>query len=635
MLKKTAFVIMSMLFTIMILSSCENHAIIKPIVRTQRLDTYIYDLTDYDDYRVYDSDLEDEESSKLYLNQKQKSALYDQINNFLDVEVIKYEVEDPTPYLRGYYVCLELKDEGYSLYICYFASVDGDYNITLYDSKTKCVYETPDDNDKELVLGVKICEAYKEILEILNEDDGILLNDVFPWLPYYVFNEIEVETYYSGMHPLTPDTHYYFKKGGNKDLLLDYLRASKIKKVDYNIHVPGESVSKVIFHLYSSQYELMFHNRYLSYNNNYYELISPEIETFTSDEIKYSFSFDYLEGEVKKAGLELGHISLDVQNIRFVPKVTKEYLGLPDYEIKTGKGLIYIYDDLRHISINNEIYSLTNNASLLGYHINKCLGTSLTYIENPYIINQTTFNKLAFEKFDTIFSNVNVFSLNCLMSYEGESLAKLLNLPTDISDEMIKSKYSLIEIARNDPIDDKFNNVKLHDLFVEGGNLYITTDYQVNSTEAFDAAIKTYYEYVIVHNDVIKGLKNDFRVERNIKCLDKEFNILPYHLVDDIKKAFYELIDAHGPHVGLIYPTIESAYGEFDGSVAVKCTDLYYLYPNEEFEETILGYTFTYPDGNRIYIYHNHKLYTLTEAFDQGFINEDNLSFIYNQSKIK
>ncbi len=635
MFKKTAFTIMLMLFTIMFLSSCENHSIIKPIIRGQRLDTYIHDLTDYDDYMVYDSNLANEESSKLYLNQKQKSALYDQINNFLDVEVIKYEVEDPTPYLRGYYVCLELTDEGYSLYICYFASVDGDYNITLYDSKTKCVYETPDDNDKELVLGVKICEVYHELQNKLNEDEGILLNDVFPWLPYYVFNELEVETYYSGMHPLTPDTHYYFKKGGNKDLLLDYLRASKIKKVDYNIHVPGESVSKVIFHLNSSQYELMFYNRYLSYNNNYYELISPEIEAFTSDEIKYSFSFDYLEGEVKKAGLELGHISLNVQNIRFVPQMTKDYLGLPDYEIKSGKGPIYVYDDLRHISINNEIYSLTNNASLLEYHINKCLGTSLTYIENPYIINQTTFNKLAFEKFDTIFSNVNVFSLNCLMSYKGESLAKLLNLPEDISDEMIKSKYSLIEIARNDPIDDKFNNVKLHDLFIEGGNLYITTDYQVNSTEAFDAAIKTYYEYVLVHNDVIKGLKNDFRVERNIECLDKKFNILPYHLVDDIKKAYYEFIYDYGPQVGLFYPTIESAYGEFDESVAVKCTDSYHLYPNEEFEETILGYTFTYPDGNRIYVYHNNKLYTLTEAFDQGFINEDNLRFIYNQSKIK
>ena len=113
-------------------------------------------------------------------------------------------------------------------------------------------------------------------------------------------------------------------------------------------------------------------------------------------------------------------------------------------------------------------------------------------------------------------------------SVEGESLAKLFNLPEDISDEMIKSKYSLIEIARNDPIDDKFNNVKLHDLFIEGGNLYVTTDYQVNSTEAFDAAIKTYYEYVLVHNDVIKGLKNVIDAN-NLKGLNYSLNPIYEH----------------------------------------------------------------------------------------------------------
>ena len=98
-------------------------------------------------------------------------------------------------------------------------------------------------------------------------------------------------------------------------------------------------------------------------------------------------------------------------------------------------------------------------------------------------------------------------------------------------------------------------------------------------------------------------------------------------MIDDIKRAYR--ID--GPVIGIDYDIyINRAFGQYNNSVAVIMSDsLTFDLPCETLE-TVGEYTFVYPTTNTIKIYHEDYLFSLSEAFENGFITQDNLQVIYN-----
>ena len=298
-----------------------------------------------------------------------------------------------------------------------------------------------------------------------------------------------------------------------------------MKLVQENISVPGGASTKVIFKLNHTNYELDFYNGYLRYNGCNYSIAGADIHIET-DEIDFSFNFDSISGELYKAGIKIDNTYLETKEIRFVPKFTENYLGIPEYELRTSYGPIYIYNN-KYININDMDYTITKADYKIDSMLEKSLGNSLTYIENPYVLSKEVMSKLHFEKVEEGPDyNRNIISLNTLSYYDGEKLANVLGLPSDISDEIIKTKYSILILRRSGPIHKDFENVTLRELFIEAGNLYVTVNYNAKMNGVYDASVCEYLEYVLVNNDFSNKLTNRFNLYYNSKGDEKYGNYL-------------------------------------------------------------------------------------------------------------
>lgn len=611
-MKKTLFILFLCFFSFLGLMGCKS--------TKETLAKYINDLEKYT-YTIIDNN-----QNIYYVNSKQKEKVISELNQFLSVEVEKHKNYSEEDALKHYSVCLTLSKNKYNLFFLYNVNTDGDISINIYDNKTNTLYSVVNNYDAELSLGATI----NSIRDELKEDVIIqsMLIDVFPWLNAYVFNEIESVTINSGMPPLTPLKHEYFKKDGNKGAYLAYLRNCSMHLEEENISVPGGASKKVIFKLDNTNYELNFYDGFLSYNGKNYSIIGPDAYV-APDEIDYSFNFNVASGELFKAGIKIDNTSLETKDIRFIPKVTTDYLGIPEYELKTTYGSIYIYNNA-YININGMDYAITKYDYKIDNMIDNTLGKSLTHIENPHVLSKEVITKLVFEKGkEGPDYESNIISLNNLSHYEGENLASLLGLPSDISDEMIKEKYSILKLKRTGPANKDFENLTLSDLFIETSNLYVTVNYNIKMNIAYDAAICEYVEYVLVNNDFSNKLRNRFNLYCNNKYLDGYFDILPYDMIDDIKEAYHEKLDA--PKIDIAYDVyINKAFGEYNKSVAVIMSNSYFYYLPAEAIETVGGYTFVYQTSTPIEIYHENHLYSLTDAFKKGFITQENLQTIYN-----
>lgn len=611
---KIISVLFAFFFSIILLSSCENLTLYK----MESLTNYITSFEDYYTYKILDSD-----ENIYYPNEEQSNRLEEALIKFLSVDVVVNKNFKEENALKHFYACLVLSNNESDLFFMYNASPDGDASISIYDNKT-FNYFTVNDYQAELELGVAICGIKDELKKDVVAETSLI--DVFPWLDMYVFNEVEAVSTNSGTHPLTPALHEYYKKDGNKDIYLDYFRSCTMKLVQENINVPGGTSTKVIFKLNHTNYELEFYNGYLLYNGNNYSIAGADVY-IDPDETDLSFNFDSISGELYKAGIKIDNTYLETKEIRFVPKVTENDLGIPEYELRCTYGSIYIYNN-KYININDIDYTITKAGYKIDSMIDKSLKDTLTYIENPHVLSNEVMFKLHFEKVgEGPDYNRKIISLNTLSHYDGVNLANVLGLDSDISDEMIKSKYSILVLRRSDPIHEDFEKVTLRELFIEAGNLYVTVNYNAEMNGVYDASVCEYIEYVLVNNDFSNKLTNRFNLYCNSKFNDGHFNILPYSMIDDIKRAYR--ID--GPVIDMAYDIyINRAFGQYNNSVAVIMSDsLTFDLPCETLE-TVGEYTFVYPTTNTIKIYHEDYLFSLSEAFENGFITQDNLQVIYN-----
>jgi hypothetical protein len=94
----------------------------------------------------------------------------------------------------------------------------------------------------------------------------------------------------------------------------------------------------------------------------------------------------------------------------------------------------------------------------------------------------------------------------------------------------------------------------------------------------------------------------------------------------EIKKAY----EAHYNDGRVAY--VERYYGTTSGGgIAAMITDNYTDYTQAEWKETVGGYNFHYSYGNNIVILYQNEFYSLTQAYENGYITDADL---YNIKKL-
>jgi hypothetical protein len=75
-------------------------------------------------------------------------------------------------------------------------------------------------------------------------------------------------------------------------------------------------------------------------------------------------------------------------------------------------------------------------------------------------------------------------------------------------------------------------------------------------------------------------------------------------------------------------------YMKADGAYAVMLDSGRWLYTQALRHVDVAGYTFLFPDGQRMYIYKDGEFYTLLDAYLNGVVSRDYIaSIIWNKSK--
>lgn len=219
-------------------------------------------------------------------------------------------------------------------------------------------------------------------------------------------------------------------------------------------------------------------------------------------------------------------------------------------------------------------------------------------------------------------------------SYEG-SLQELFNAP--FSDEIIREYFTVMNYVRIEPITTPlYDNIEFKDLFIENKKIYLTNIYNCNDNVAGDAALKYYNHLVLMPKHwkdmMYKTPYIDMVV--NQEYLNSKDYILDYANVYNIKLAYQDSLynDGYKEYVSVKEIHIETAYKEFANSTAVKITCDHFDFTEAIWEERIGEYSIIYNNGNRIYIYFEGYLYTVTDAYEKEIITIEDVRILANKT---
>lgn len=439
----------------------------------------------------------------------------------------------------------------------------------------------------------------------------------------------------SGLPPMSFKTHEYYETPEIINNYLRYLESSRLSLVtsDY-VMVPGGISSKVVIHTANNvEYELDFYEGYFEQRNNYYQLISDNKFVGDYNRITYSFDMDEVSGELYKHYDRVGNYTLDLSNIR-LEYCCEELVFTHSYEFNTPWGTLYIGDE-QHIAFADTVYHVVEGSTeilkLIGYaNLDK-----ISYIEEPKIISREVMKKFLYIGLDDGIVRTRVFPLNDYITTTGESLFELFELPYTMTDEYIKDNYAIISIVRSGPIDDDFENVAITDLFVESSNLYLTVNYNCESTGIYDSAVGTYFDYILVPISFANQLKYNFKTNFNNKYKDGiEHILLEYEKIEDIKKTYR--LSEYGPDEAVEYEVfITATYGTYNGAIVLMMTNSRTDYGDALTYDMVAGYTFTYYSTNKMIVYYENKMYTLPDAYLKGILTSGDLTIIYNLYQVE
>lgn len=212
-----------------------------------------------------------------------------------------------------------------------------------------------------------------------------------------------------------------------------------------------------------------------------------------------------------------------------------------------------------------------------------------------------------------------------------ESLSNLFNC--NFSEGYLKENFVALYFER---VEGKWNkslsDVSYYDFFIESGQIYVTISYDDYQEEG-DSVISYFHELILIPKEWQQKLSktSNFEVNYNVEFNNlnkKNKYIMRYPKMQEFKAAFRNQI-LNTKYDDQMYREIYmfDVYGEYgDCLVATVKWDGYvhtdvYIPLTEIFGDISITYDAHYP----IYVYYNAKIYSLTEAYNNGYLKIDDI----------
>lgn len=378
------------------------------------------------------------------------------------------------------------------------------------------------------------------------------------------------------------------------------------------VNVPDLIISSLKFDYYKFLGETyQFINPYLECNS--FLVYDTHYEAYSSN--------DFLIGEYD-----------DLGEFEFIP-----YEGcIPEYftpyYIETSFGRIYIHTSnifyfkdgntfTYYKIVSDKDFSFLFNAS--NYDIKNL------YVKSPMFATQSAY---ANKKFDVIFDEAVEQSEKYIIDIDDikcDSLQVLFN--TNLSDQYLKDNYKALLFIREEPIYcDALEDITYTELFIERHIVYASIHY--NSNAVGGEAFSYYEDLILIPNEWVEeitsskirfNLENHFYLGRNM--------IMSYDKMQEFKAAYRkEILDKLFDDCMYREIYMLDVYGEYNDCLISTVTYDGYVHTDVEWTltETFGDVTITYSGYYPIWVCYNSKLYTLTEAYNNGYLTIDDIRVI-------
>lgn len=380
------------------------------------------------------------------------------------------------------------------------------------------------------------------------------------------------------------------------------------------VNVPDLIISSIKFDYYKFLGETyQFKNPYLECNS---------FLTYNSHYEAYTVENDTLIGEYD-----------DLDEFEFIPYEE----GLPEYlipyYIETSIGRIYIHtSNIFYLKDGNTFtyYKIVSDKDFSFLFNNANYDIKNLYAKSPMFATQSSYGN---KKFDVIIKEdiepgkipfiIDIENINC------ESLQTLFN--TNLSNQYLKDNYKALWFIREEPIYcDALEDITYSELFIERHIVYASIHY--NSNAVGGEAFSYYEDLILIPNEWVDeiasskirfNLENHFYLGRNM--------IMSYAKMQEFKAAYRkQILDKLFDDCMYREIYMLDVYGEYNDCLVSTVTYDGYAHFDVDWTltETFGDVTITYSGYYPIWVCYNSKLYTLTEAYNNGYLTIDDIRVI-------
>ena len=222
-------------------------------------------------------------------------------------------------------------------------------------------------------------------------------------------------------------------------------------------------------------------------------------------------------------------------------------------------------------------------------------------------------------------------SIEDLEYIKCESLASLFNC--HFTDEYLKENFKALFFTREEAFGNKsLSNVSYYDLFIENGQIYVTLSYN-DYQEVEEETTKCFSELILIPKEWESKITKTSNYEINYNVVYNNLSIKNKYIMSYARKQ--EFKDAYRKQV--LYKIfndckyreiyILDAYGEYNSCLVATVTYEGYVHTDVEISvtETFNDISISYDEHYPIYVYYNGKLYSLTEAYNNGYLKIDDI----------
>ena len=268
-----------------------------------------------------------------------------------------------------------------------------------------------------------------------------------------------------------------------------------------------------------------------------------------------------------------------------------------------------------------------------GYYNNETM-----YSMYPYYVS-SRFSDSKFE-FNHTFEDGVHSTVESLEDIKCESLSKLFN--ANCSDEYLKENFVALYFERVEGMwNESLCNVSYYDLFIENGQIYVTKSYD-DYENMGDDVIAHFSELILIPKEWQQKISktSNFEVNYNVEFNNsnkKNKYIMRYPKMQEFKDAFRKQV-LDKKYDDQMYREIYmlDVYGEYNDCLVATVT--YDGYDHTDVEIRLsesfrmpLGYyiEIAYDAHYPIWVCYNGALYTLTQAYNNGYLTIDDIKQIF------